>query len=55
MADIYNNKDTFNEADEIAELWAQSWGFEDADALKDWGKQAECERLAALKAKKTVD
>lgn len=41
--------------DEQADLWAKWHGFNDADELKEWGKQAERERLTEQASKKGGD
>lgn len=36
---------------ENADLWTMSYGFGDADELKDWGEQMERDRLEELASK----
>ncbi|SEQ79035.1 hypothetical protein [Thalassovita taeanensis] len=40
---------------EQADLWAMSYGFIDADEMKQWGEQMERERLAKSESKKVTD
>ena len=40
---------------EQADLWAMSYGFTDADDMKQWGEQMERERLAKSESKKVTD
>ncbi|WP_299085736.1 hypothetical protein [uncultured Ruegeria sp.] len=42
-------------ANERAHLWALWYGFQDADELKEWGEQAERERLAELSSRKGAE
>ena len=40
---------------EQADLWAMSYGFIDADEMKQWSEQMERERLAKSESKKVTD
>lgn len=40
---------------EQADLWAMSYGFGNADEMKQWGEQAEREYLAERASKKGGD
>ena len=40
---------------EQADLWAMSYGFIDADEMKQWGEQMERERLAEFDLKEVTE
>ena len=40
---------------EQADLWAMSHGFSDADEMKQWGEQMECDRLSEFDSKEVTE